>query len=124
MDLILTIGAIENETFNARLEYIAPKGEEDKGAVQFEIKANVQLKKDRFLRAGYSANADIVLERKDNVLALNEGVLQFENGSPFVEIETAPQQFEKRFIEVGLSDGIHIEVVSGLTPADRLKVPK
>lgn len=124
MDLILTIGAIENEKFNARLEYIAPKGVEDKGAVQFEIKANVQLKPDQFLRAGYSANADIVLERKDKVLALNEGVLQFENGSPFVEIETAPQQFEKRFIEVGLSDGIHIEVISGLTPADRLKVPK
>lgn len=124
MDLILTIGAIENEKFNARLEYIAPKGVEDKGAVQFEIKANVQLKPDRFLRAGYSANADIVLERRDNVLALNEGVLQFENGSPYVEIETAPQQFEKRSIEVGLSDGIHIEIVSGLSPTDRLKVPQ
>jgi HlyD family secretion protein len=125
MDLILTIGAIENETYTARLEYIAPKGVEEKGAVQFEIKANIQLKPDRFLRAGYSANADIVLERKDNVLSLDESVLQFDNNaSPYVEIETSPQQFEKRIIEVGLSDGIHIEVVAGLTADNKLKIPR
>lgn len=122
MDLIITIGAIENETFNAVLEYIAPKGVEEKGAIQFEIKAKVALKSSHFLRAGYSANADIVLDRRDNVLAVSESLLQFKNGNPFVEVETTPGQFEKRNIGVGLSDGINIQVLSGVTPSDRIKV--
>jgi HlyD family secretion protein len=123
MDVILTIGAIENEKFDAKLEYISPKGVEEKGTVQFEIKANVKLNPKRFLRAGYSANADIVLNKKDHVLALNEGLLQFEGDSPFVEVETGPQQFEKRFVKVGLSDGINIEIISGLSKTDKVKVP-
>ena len=123
MPLILTIGALESETFDARLEYIAPKGVEEKGAIQFEIKASVQLRANRFLRAGYSANADIVLERQKKVLAIDERWLQFDGRSPYVEIETAPQHFEKRPIQVGLSDGINIEIVSGLTHTDKIKVP-
>ena len=122
MDLILSIGAIEDEKFDASLEYIAPKGVEEKGAVQFEIKAKLKLKPSHFIRAGYSANADIVLEKKDKVLAINESLLQFESETPFVEVETAPQQFEKRYIELGLSDGINIEVISGLTAEDKIKV--
>ncbi|UCF93300.1 MAG: efflux RND transporter periplasmic adaptor subunit [Desulfobacterales bacterium] len=122
MDLILTIGAIEKEKYDAVLEYIAPKGAEEKGAIQFEIKAKIKLKASYFIRAGYSANADIVLDRRDNVLAINESLLQFASDKPFVEVETAPQQFEKRPIQVGLSDGIKIEVVSGLDPMDKIKV--
>jgi HlyD family secretion protein len=122
MALILTIGAIEGETFNASLEYISPKGVEEKGAVQFEIRAHVQLKQSRFLRAGYSANADIVLDRRDNVMAVNESLLQFNEEVPFVEVETAPQQFEKRPIQVGLSDGINIEIVNGLKKTDIIKI--
>jgi len=122
MDLILTIGAIEEEKFDASLEYIAPKGVEEKGAVQFEIKAKLKLKSSHFIRAGYSATADIVLDRKDKVLAINESLLQFESETAFVEVETAPQQFEKRYIKLGLSDGIDIEVVSGLTAKDKIKV--
>jgi HlyD family secretion protein len=122
MDLILSIGAIENEKFDATLEYIAPKGVEEKGAVKFEIKAKLKLQSSHFIRAGYSANADIVLDRKDKVLAINESLLQFESDTAFVEVEIAPQQFEKRYVTLGLSDGIRIEVISGLTKNDKIKI--
>jgi HlyD family secretion protein len=121
MPLILTIAAIEDKTFDAVVEYISPKGVKDKGAVQFTVRAKIRLKESQFIRAGYSANADIVLDKRENVLAINEGLLQFQNGAVFVEIETAPQQFVKKEIQVGLSDGINIEVVSGLTEKDRIK---
>jgi len=124
MNLILTIGAIEETEFDAYLEYISPKGVEENGAIQFEIKAAVKLKKDYFIRAGYSANADIVLSRKDSVLAVKESLLLFEEDSVFVEIETEPQLYEKRLVEVGLSDGINIEVLSGITKEDKIKMPQ
>lgn len=124
MDLLLTVGAIENDTFHATLKYIAPKGVLENGAVQFEIKADVRLKANQFVRAGYSANADIVLQRADNVLAIKESLLQFEKDTAFVEVETAPQQFEKRFIKTGLSDGLNIQVISGLSLKDKIKIPQ
>jgi HlyD family secretion protein len=121
MDLILSIGAIENLKFSALLEHISPKGVEENGAIQFEIKAAVSLKDSSFVRAGYSANADIVLDRVDSVMAIQESLLKFENDSTYVEVETEPQVFEKRFIETGLSDGINIQVVSGLSMEDKIK---
>lgn len=124
MDLQLVVGAIENDTFHAILKYIAPKGVLENGAVQFEIKADVQLQKDQFIRVGYSANADIVLQRRDQVLAIRESLLQFEGDSAYVEVETAPQVFEKREIKTGLSDGINIEILSGLKPGEKIKVPQ
>ncbi len=123
MPLILTIGALDTIKFNANLEYIAPKGIKENGAIQFQIKAKVNLQKDFFLRAGYSSTADIVLAKKDNVMALPEGVLQFENGKTFIEIETSQQVFEKRFIQTGLSDGINIEILLGITKDDKIKDP-
>jgi len=123
MDLVLTIGAIEDERFEATLEHIAPKGLEENGAIQFEIRAALHLKDSVFVRANYSANADIVLGRADEVLAINEALLQFEEDKPYVEVEVAPQKFEKRFIETGLSDGINIQVVSGLSETDKIKNP-
>ncbi|MBE9492625.1 MAG: efflux RND transporter periplasmic adaptor subunit [Bacteroidetes bacterium] len=124
MPLILSIGAIEDITFDATLEHISPKGVEENGAIQFKIKADVELKTDYFVRAGYSANADIVLARTDTVLAIPESLLQFENDSAFVEIETEPQIFEKRMVELGLSDGINVEVKSGVTKDDKIKIPE
>lgn len=121
MDLILTIGAINDVSFHAVLEHISPKGLEENGAIQFEIKADVDLIDTVFVRAGYSANADIVLDRRDSVLAISEALLQFDNDSAFVEVETEPQTFEKRYIETGLSDGINIEVLSGITKDDKIK---
>jgi HlyD family secretion protein len=123
MRLILTIGAIEKESFNALIEDIAPKGKKVSGAIQFDIRARLKLKKTLFVRAGYSANADIVLERRENVLAVKEGWIHFDKGRPFVEIETQPQVFVKRKIEVGLSDGLNIEVTAGLDKTQRIKIP-
>jgi HlyD family secretion protein len=122
MDLMLTIGAIQNDTFHATLKYIAPKGVLENGAVQFEIKADVTLKPNQFIRAGYSANADIVLDQKEKVLAVKEALLIFEGDSTYVEVETSNQKFEKRLVKTGLSDGINIEIVSGLTEKDKIKV--
>ena len=121
MSLILTIGALEDVSFDATLEHISPKGVEINGAVQFEIKADVNLREDQFIRAGYSANADIVLDRADSVLTISESVLKFEEDTTYVEIEVAPQEFEKRIVETGLSDGINIQVVSGLDEEDKIK---
>ena len=121
MPLLLVIGAIEDVTFDAVLEHISPKGEEVNGAVQFEIKADVELRNDQFIRAGYSANANIVLAKADSVLTIPESLLLFDGDSTYVEIETEPQIFEKRFIKTGLSDGIFIEVIDGLDKKDKIK---
>ena len=121
MPLILTIGALEDVSFDATLEHISPKGAEVNGAVQFEIKADVSLRDDQFIRAGYSANADIVLDRVDSVLAISESLLKFDEDTTYVEIEVSPQEFEKRIIETGLSDGINIEVISGIEKSDKIK---
>ena len=122
--MILSIGAIEDIKFDALLEHISPKGVEENGAIQFEIKAAISLQNDQFVRAGYSANADIVLAQTDSVVSITESLLQFENDSAYVEIETEPQVFEKKFIELGLSDGINVEVKSGLTLEDKIKIPQ
>lgn len=125
MNLMLSVGAIENQNFDAILEYIAPKGVEENGAIQFEIKADVKLNKDNFIRAGYSANADIILDRKDSVMVIPESMLKFEkdnSDSVYVEVETKePQIFEKKYVKTGLSDGINIEILSGLTLKDKIK---
>jgi len=121
MNIELTIGAIETEKFNAILKYIAPKGLVENGAIQFEIKADVKLKEGQFIRSGYSANANIVLEKRDSVLAIPEGLLKFEKDSAFVEVESVPQKFEKKYVKTGISDGINIEIISGITKEDRLK---
>jgi HlyD family secretion protein len=124
MPITLTIGAIENETFDAILTYLAPKGKEENGAIQFEIKADVKLKEGQFIRAGYSANASIVLEQHDSVLTIPEAVLKFDESKAYVEIQTDSQVFVKRFVEIGLSDGINIEVTDSLTIDDMLKGEK
>jgi HlyD family secretion protein len=123
MDLVLTIGAIDNQTFDAVLEYIAPKGVEENGAIQFEIRAAVKLREGQFIRANYSANADIVLDRRDQVLTIPEGVLQFSGDSTYVEVASGGGTYRRQPVETGLSDGIHIEVTSGLSPDDQLKNP-
>jgi HlyD family secretion protein len=121
MDLILNIGAIDNQKFKAKLEYIAPKGVEEQGAIQFLIKASLVLDAEVFLRAGYSANADIVLDKQDSVMCIPEGLVIFENEKTFVEIEKSSQVFEKKEVKLGLSDGINIQVISGISKTDKIK---
>ena len=125
MELLITIGAIEDVSFKATLEHISPKGVEENGTILFPIRAKVELVENIFVRAGYSATASIVLDKREQVLAVNESVLQFDkDNKTFIEIENTPQNFEKKYIETGLSDSINIEVVSGLERDARIKVPK
>ena len=122
--LEVSLGAIENKKFPAVLNFIAPKGTEEGGAVQFKIKADVTLDDDNFIRAGYSANADIVLEKKDSVLAIKEALLRFDKKTenPYVEVKTGDDTFEKKELELGISDGVNIEIISGITAEDELKI--
>lgn len=125
MPIELEIGAIEKEKFQAMLEYISPKGKEENGAIQFEIKASVNLLENQFIRAGYSANASIVLDKRDSVLVIPEGLLKFRNDSSYVEIQTdIEQQFKTQFVQTGLSDGINIEITEGLKENDKVKGEK
>ncbi len=121
MELILHVGALQDETFTAILEHISPKGVEDQGTIKFEIRAAVELNDQLFLRANYSANADIVLAKRENVLAINEANLIIEDEKFYVEVETGEQQFEKREVTTGISDGLNIEITSGLTASDNIK---
>lgn len=121
MELVLNVGALGAEKYRANLEYISPKGVTDQGTVKFEIRAAINLPEGSFLRAGYSANADIVLAQRSQVLAINEGNLITENGQTFVEVMTAPQVFERRAVKVGISDGINIEILEGISASDQLK---
>ena len=124
MPIKLTVGALGTRTFDAVLEYVSPKGEEKNGAIQFEIKAAVSLPDTSFVRAGYSANAEIVLERAANVLTIPESTVEFHGDTAFVQVvkqEKPKQIFEKRLIKTGLSDGIKIEVKEGLTEKDKIR---
>jgi RND family efflux transporter, MFP subunit len=124
LPLEITVGAIENKVFDAVLDYIAPKGKEENGAIQFEIKGSLKKQDTTFIRAGLSANASIILARADSVLAVKEALVQFDGDTkkPFVEVETANQQFERRDVELGVSDGIFVEIKSGLAATDKIKV--
>jgi len=124
MPLLLTVGAIDGVTFDAVLSYISPKGVLENGAIQFEIKANVKLRSDNFIRAGYSANADIVLDKKDSVLSIEEKNVIFENQKTFVEVRIDSTNFKKIPVTIGISDGIYTQVLTGLTNKDKVKVQK
>lgn len=125
LPLEITVGAYGNKKFNAILDYIAPKGIEENGAIQFNIKGTLQEMQDStFVRAGLSANASIILDKKEQVLAIKEALVQYDQKTkkPYVEIQTGDQQFERRDIELGLSNGIDVEVLSGITASDQIKV--
>ncbi|MFY0604236.1 MAG: efflux RND transporter periplasmic adaptor subunit [Flavobacteriaceae bacterium] len=123
-DIEISLGAIENKKFPARLNFIAPKGTEEGGAVQFTIKADVTLDDQYFIRAGYSANADIVLEKKDSVLSIKEALLRFNKRTekPYVEVKMADGKFEKKELKLGVSDGVNVEVLSGVIATDEIKI--
>ena len=123
MPLKITLGAIRDKEFTAKLKFIAPKGVEEAGAVQFKIEGDVEVDEGFVIRAGYSANASLTLEKKDSILVIPEALLQFDRATnkPYVEVATGEQQFERREIEIGISDGINVEIVSGLTKEDAVK---
>lgn len=120
----ITVGAIENKKFEAILNYIAPKGKTENGAIQFEIKGKLTNRDATFIRAGLSANASIILEKADKVLAIKESLVQFDKKTqqPYVEVQTGPQKFVRRDLELGVSDGIYVQVKKGLQSKDKIKV--
>jgi len=124
MPLVVNLGAIQGKDFDAKLKFIAPKGVEEQGAVKFKIEGDVYLDDSVLVRAGYSANASIVLERKDSIMAIPESLLQFDRKTeqPFVELMKEDQKFERKEVETGISDGINVEILSGITMEDKIKV--
>ena len=124
MKIIVSMAAIPNKEFDAKLKFVAPKGTEEGGAVQFKIEAELALDDDTFVRAGYSANGALVVNSKSDVMVIPEAVLQFDRKTqkPYVEIEISDQNFERREIETGLSDGIKVEILSGLEMTDNIKI--
>lgn len=125
LDLVITVGAFDNKKFDAVLDYVAPKGIAENGAIQFAIKGTLKTSEDAtFIRAGLSANASIILDRRDSVLSIKEALVQYDpkTQKPFIEVAVGDQQFERRDIELGLSNGINVEVISGVSEGDEIKV--
>ena len=124
MPLKISLGAIEGKDYNAKLIHIAPKGMEVAGAIQFKIEGEVYLDDEYVVRAGYSANATIITNVKKDILSINESLLQFDNATKkaFVEIQITGQKFERRDIELGISDGVYAEVLGGISEGDNIKV--
>lgn len=124
LPLEITVGAIENLKFEAILDYIAPKGELENGAVQFEIKGTLRKRDSTFIRAGLSANASIILAKVDSVISIKEALVQFdaETKNPYVEIKNGDANFERKDIKLGVSDGLNVEVLEGIMMDDEIKV--
>ncbi len=125
MPVVITVGAIDSATWDAKLEYIAPKGVETNGAIQFEIRAAVKVKEGQTLRSGYSANADIVLARRDSVETVPESVITYNDkgDSAFVDVKNG-NGWKKTYVKTGLSDGVNIEVLGGIGDTTSLKGAK
>ena len=125
MPIKLTVGALENRHFDAVLEYISPKATEESGAILFEIKAAASIPDSVMIRAGYSANAEIILQRADNVLTLPESAVSFRNDSTFVQILTdstaMPQVFTEKQVKIGISDGINVEILEGIAQGEKVR---
>ena len=123
LPLEITVGAVENTIFDAVLDYIAPKGVLENGAIQFEIKGTLKKQDSTFVRVGLSANASIILAKADSVLAIKEALVQFDNESkaPFVEVKNG-DGFDRKDVTLGVSDGIHVEIKDGIAEEDEVKV--
>lgn len=130
LPLEIMVGAIEDRTFDASLYYIAPKAEgdddddSDEGAVQFQIKGKLKNRDSTFIRSGLSANASIILDEAEDVLSIPEALVQFDDKThnPYVEIKTGDQEFERKDVKLGVSDGVNVEVKDGLSKNDKVKI--
>lgn len=127
MNMKITIGALQNHTFDAKLEYISPKAVENNGANQFEIKAAITNPKGQKIRSGYSANAEIVLEEVKKAFTIPESAVEFADGNTYVYIvkgDGDAKTYEKRKVVIGLSDGVNIEIKSGLKRGEKVRGPE
>ena len=126
MPVKLTIGALQNVELDALLEYVSPKATEDNGVIMFEVKAAVKIPENVFVRAGYSANASIVIQSREGVLTLPESTVEFEGDKTYVYLLTSAdgaeeQTFDKHEVKIGLSDGINIELTEGVTAESKVR---
>ncbi|WP_372753739.1 efflux RND transporter periplasmic adaptor subunit [Mariniflexile sp.] len=123
-EIKIILGALNEKSFPATLSFVAPRGVEENGAVQFTVKANVKLDSTANVRAGYSANAEIDIESRDKVLAIREALLQYNRitEKPFVEILVGDGKYKKQNVILGLSDGINVEITEGVKEGDKIKV--
>ncbi|MFG6684942.1 efflux RND transporter periplasmic adaptor subunit [Mariniflexile sp. HNIBRBA6329] len=123
-EIKVILGAINEKEFPATLTFVAPRGVEENGAVQFTVKANVKLDNTTNVRAGYSANAEIDIESKDSVLAIREALLQYNRitEKPFVEVLVSEGKYKKQDVTLGISDGINVEITEGVKKGDKIKV--
>ena len=121
MPVTITVGALKDLSFEAVLEYISPKANENNGTNEFQIKAAVIVPSDVKMRSGYSANARIVLERAEGVLTIPESTLEFAGDTVYVNVLGDDDEYHRRDISTGISNGIDIEVKSGITKDDVLK---
>lgn len=120
----ISIGAIENQVFKAKLEYVSPKGKIENGATKFEVRGTLEMKDTIFLRAGLSANASIIIERADSVLAIRKNLIQFspESEDPYVEVVDENNKLEIRKLELGMENDIYVEIKSGINHGDKIRV--
>lgn len=123
MPVKITLGALQDMEFDAELEYISPKGVEENGANQFEIKAAISVPDSVTVRSGYSANAEIVLQRAQDVVNIPESCVEFSGDTTFVYLltDSLPQAFSRRQVALGMSDGIRIEVKQGLEAGQKVR---
>ena len=127
MNMKITIGALQDLKFDAALEYISPKAVESNGTNQFEIKAAVKLTEGGKIRSGYSANAEIILAKADKVLTIPESAIEFSGDSTFVYVvkgEGKDKNYNRTYVETGLSDGVNIEIKKGITAKDKVRGPE
>ena len=126
MDMKIVIGALQNKRFPGKLTMIAPKGKDTNGTIKFPVEGDVQNPNNEYIRAGFSANGEIVLSSQKNALLLDESLIQYEksNGKdkPFVEVKQADGKFKKTYVTLGASDGINVQILSGITKDADVKV--
>ncbi|MCT2564678.1 efflux RND transporter periplasmic adaptor subunit [Chryseobacterium herbae] len=126
MDMKIVIGALQNKTFPGKLTMIAPKGKDNLGTIKFPVEGDVTNPNNEYIRAGFSANGEIVLKSEKNALLLDESLVQYEkkNGkdTPFVEVKQKDGKFKKVYVKLGASDGINVQILSGISKDSEVKV--
>lgn len=126
MDMNIVIGALQNKTFPGKVTMIAPKGKDESGTIKFPIEGDVFNPSNEYIRAGFSANGEIVLSSQKNALLLDESLVQYEKekgiDKPFVEVKQPNGSFKKVYVKLGASDGINVQILSGIDKNADVKV--
>ena len=124
MDMNVVIGALQNKSFPGKLTLIAPKGTEESGTIKFNVEGNVTNPKGEYIRAGFSANGEVLLSSQKNALLLDESLIQYDKGNnkSFVEVKQPNGSFKKTYVKLGASDGINVQILSGIDKNAEVKV--